>query len=266
MSLLKNILKEAQSEQQLDKFIGLLESGDWIFRKPLLYRGSQTTEIDTFNIRRGRERRGARDTSKIIENLVNCIHDVLIPNFPDRKQSVFTTSTESNAEKYGGYVYLVIPSKHAVISHIDHDPWWDFFRNAKKYGKRLKDISIDSEIDSTDSEIRKQYSDLAYAFQYALRGDCTELKYYNNTYGDPFENPVAFFKKLDRELDEFEVTAFTSNLKNLVMMLHQYYSNLEDGYPANKYDFYECVIQGDYLYVNYQWYLEHSDEINKYLK
>lgn len=248
MIRLSEILNE-QSKNTIDDLIYLLKTDDWIFRKPLIFRGS-STDIETFEVRGARESRTPRDTDEKTTNLVNCVHDVVLSEkTPHRTKATFGTATENDARNYGPNVYILIPHRNAKIAYTEHDPWWEYFRKAKKHVRGVDSFQISNEIDASKSKLHEQVEFLGYAMQMALRGDCSELDYYKSQYGSPFNHVKDLFQRVSDEFEDNEINNFLAYLRSLVFSISQYVNDLTLGYPPSRDSFYEASVEGDYIYL-----------------
>lgn len=259
---LKDLLIES-SKKGINEFLRLVKKDEWLFQEPILYRGRGEEPEFNFIKREKRKTREPKDTSEQMNNLINCLHSIFLPEYPHRNRSTFGTHSLTVALDYGNYYMAIIPHKSAKISWSEKDAWWSYFKDGHQNLRTVlkHDPSNCINFDSSEAvEYQQIVTDLIKVMTQASNGDCTGFKKYKEKYGEnPFVNP-AMFMKLDTRTDSEPQECFLA-AKKAVDYISKYLDDLTLGYPPDKDSFYEVVVEGPYLYVNMDFLAKHQYEI-----
>ena len=258
--LFKDLLTESK-DSKFRSLIKLLKKDEWILQKPFLYRGRGGEPEFAYEIREKRKEREPKDTAIKTNNIVSCLHNVFLPEFPHRERSVFSTYDRTVTRDYGVYDMLVVPHETAKISWSEADAWWSFFKEMEPMIDSLSSRNPTECLkwNKDESEHHRMVFDLIQALVNSSSAkNCSKLKKYKEEYGNPFVNSTAFMT-LRNKLENEPSTCFLNSQK-VVSNLEKYFRNLHLGYPNNKESFYETAIEGKYIYINLKTFLDHHKE------
>lgn len=259
-----NIILE-NSKRGINEFIDLVKKDEWVFKEPLIYRGRSGRPDFNFKARKKRERSGPKDTDESVNKLVNCLHSVFLPDFPHRSRSVFGTYNKGIALDYGNFPMLIIPHKSSKINWSEYDAYWKYFRHVKSNLNKVLRKSIRNCIEMEKSEHHTLIYDLINGMKKAARGNCGGFAEFKKMYAsNPFKK-ITMFQTFEtrNEVDEEKLECFLA-AKKAANYLSQYVGNLHLGYPPEDKKWYETIIEGPYLYVDYNHFvLEHGGLIEQ---
>lgn len=261
-----------ESNNSIEDLQKLLSGGDWIFKKPFLFRGSNT-EIESYSIRGAREDRTPKDTAQNVANFVSCYNDVFLSEFPNRSRSTFTTRMKKEAEWYGDNVFLVIPHKSAKVGHSSFDAYHEFFDHIEVHINSIRRSVPDilSKIDKNSPKKFRKFFDLVKVIKKGAVGECVEMKEYYQKYNERVVYSAKYLKELKSELVNSDLPTgknfenLYDSLISLSRVLNMYFDSLKLGYPDDE-DWYETVVEGKYIYLSYEFYEKNSEILNRELQ
>lgn len=261
---LKDILESANEEQRIKKLHDQLQTGKWIYQRPLLFRGLTVGQDSSLLIKQTTERKEPRDTAGYVDRIIHGFYTNCYPELPHRRESRFATTSLVSARHYGN-VYLIFPSYDANISTGQVDPY-DIFETMKSKLKLFVGRYHKLHNDYGQEWIDKNMSDELYNIMRAIANlvkggyDYTDMK--------DLPCPKALRDKIrsfNISLDEEAYQVLVNDLEiflplNLALSeAYQYFKGLEEGYPYNDGTGEEVMFEGEYLQVGINLYTKFAE-------
>ena len=263
---LTNILKESNRDLKFEKINSYLESGNFFFQKPYIFRGtnrkSEDVKLKDVTNRTGRK---PVDTMDQVDKMIHDFYEnCLSEKYPRRRGSSFATSNPTEAEYYGK-VYVVLPHKSSKISHSKFDPY-DIFEEISKHVMKQPSIwnAYSDEIfqwfnDNTNERLHNPVLDIAnYFYHKDLRSfDQLDIPCFNeltdtlNDFRDEYH---------DELLSSSGVHTLWYNTIHIASKIEKYFTNLRLGYPENKEFGTEVMIDGKYLQIKLDLFKQYIED------
>jgi len=119
-------LQNLLAENDKNKLLGLLTSGEYygVQRNQRLFRGGES--VDKFRKIKIQERPEPRNTSKLIDEIVEAVRKEYYPEAASRQKSIFVTGKADVARGYGEAAYVFVP-KSANCWWSANDAYTDYF-------------------------------------------------------------------------------------------------------------------------------------------
>jgi len=145
-------LQDLLFENKKSRLLGLLTSGEYhgVQRNQRLFRGGES--VDKFQKIEIQERPEPRNTSKLIDEIVEAIRKEYYPEVASRQKSIFVTGKADVARGYGEAAYVFVP-KSANCWWSANDAYTDYFVQIEELLPRI-DALAKREDTSTGSLIR----------------------------------------------------------------------------------------------------------------
>lgn len=133
---LQNLLLESEKNRLLDP----LTSGEYygVQRNQRLFRGGES--VEKFQKTEIQERPEPRNTSKLVDEIVEAIRKEHYPRVASRQKSIFVTGKADVARGYGDDVYVFIP-KSANCWWSANDAYTDYFVEVENLLPRIEKIA-----------------------------------------------------------------------------------------------------------------------------
>ncbi len=254
-------LSKPEKDEKVEDLKNQLNTGNWIVKEPLLYRGREWDGLMKVKDSERYEKREPRDTKLHYDYLIHHFTVNCYPNLPDRRKSRFALTHFGDTNIFGDETYVIFPHKDAKIAYSYMDPY-DFIVDMPKrkqgFIKGLKPFFKDGK---EKTSLYKKYEDQISKEVKNLMSDLYDV--YNGSemplsrYGCPEE----ILEMLNNELDKFngdepgEIRKVISGLSNLIWIFEsvvlEYFEIFNTGYPENKdMGAGEVLYQGKYLQVH----------------
>ncbi len=249
----KKLLEEKNQGKLFEKLHEELNSGKWIVRETKLYRGTDrpTKKMKVKDVR-SRSGREPKDTDNIVDELIHLFYDKCFSEYPNRRESVFASTSAGSAEFYGK-PHLAFPHKNAKISGRNADPHNVFEALSSKI-KRIKKIWLKNKerINKVIGEFPKKDADKIRDLFFLLSG--YDLSLIQNESITCPEKLVKYTDQLHKKYEDFSPQSlpfkkFLGLLDGVVYSINRYFENLELGYPKPDGFYGEIMIDGKYLQV-----------------
>lgn len=251
-------------------------SGNYIVKKPFLYRGRGWNGLIKVKDTERYEKRKTRDTANHIDYLIHHFTNNCYPDFPDRRQSRFALTHSGDADIFGDETYVIFPHKSSKIAHSPVDSY-DVIVEEPRLNNRFEkglEIFFVGKNNKKKTSLHKKYQSQISTEVRSLISDLFEVFNGSEVPLSQYGCPKEIIKKLEDEenklsRDKTSESKIAEGLYNLAEIFRhvilQYFDALNKGYPDSKeLGRGEVTYQGKYLQVHYElfeYFKENHDEL-----
>ncbi len=141
-------LQDLLLENEKSRLLDLLTSGKYygVQRNQRLFRGGESAE--KFKKIKIQERNEPRNTSKLVDEIVEAVRKEYYPQVASRQKSIFVTGKADVARGYGEAAYVFIP-KNANCWWSANDAYTDYFVEIEKLLPRIEKIAKNIDFDGS---------------------------------------------------------------------------------------------------------------------
>lgn len=278
--VLKGILNEILDERETQEMVAEISQLLKQYRNtnPILGRGESSSGIGVYSIRKIRKDRQPRDTTTLVDGVVEIYRQKEFPQRISRRRAKFAISFKDiedmemsrQALKDYGDPYVVFPERHAKINGYEFDTFSIFSSVRSKLDSASNLLTYPVDVD--DEFIRDFVSDYLHYYRFLKHLSESDydktVKYFGRNFGNIVDEARAFIENEpeavpmgfgDSEERKF-YSLFRKGVKafNKAMnYIHEYLSglttNIKSGYG-------EVLFTGDsYLAVHLDFFKEHFE-------
>ncbi len=269
-------LSSSEKKKKVKELNEKLGSGNYIVKKPFLYRGRGWDGLIKVKDTERYEKRKTRDTASHIDYLIHHFTNNCHSDFPDRRQSRFALTQSGDTDIFGDETYVIFPHKNSKTAHSPVDSYDVIVEEPRLYNrfeKGLETFFVDKNNKKKTSLHKKYQSQISTEVQ-SFISDLFEVYNGNEPSLSRYGCPKEIIKKLEEEENKFARDG-TSESKIARGLYHlaeifrhvilQYFNALNKGYPeSKKAGRGEVTFQGKYLQVHYElfeYFKENRDEL-----
>ena len=264
-------LSNPEKKKKVEELNEKLGSGNYIVKKPFLYRGREWDGLVKVKDTERYEKRTPRDTVSHIDYLIHHFTNNCYSDFPDRRQSRFALTHSGDADIFGSETYVIFPHKNSKTAHSPVDSYDVIVEEPRlnnRFEKGFETFFVDKNNKKKTSLYKKYQNKITLEIQ-SLITDLFEVYNRNEVSLSQYGCPKEIIKKLEEEENKFSrddtsESKIAEGLYNLAEIFRhvilQYFDALNKGYPeSKKAGRGEVTFQGKYLQVHYELF-EHFKE------
>jgi len=253
-------LSKPEKDEKAEELKKQLNTGNWIVKKPLLYRGRGWDGLMKVKDSERYEKREPRDTKRRYDYLIHHFTVNCYPNLPDRRKSRFALTHFGDTNIFGDETYVIFPHKDAKIAHSYMDPY-DFMVDLPKRKQGFGGLGPFFEEDKEKTSLYKKYEDQISKEVKNLLSDLYDIYKGSEVPLSHYGCPEKILEILNNESDKFnkgeheKLQKIVWGLDNLIWIFEsvvlEYFEIFNNGYPENKdMGAGEVLYQGKYMQVH----------------
>lgn len=249
-------LSNGQKDEIFSRLEEIIKSGQWIIKKPYLYRGRDWDGFLKVKDSEKYDKRTPKDTGELMDYIVHDFTVNCFSEYPDRQQSRFALTYPGDATVFGDSVYYIFPYKSSKISHSNIDPY-EFFNENGKFNNLEKLIDpFFSNGGRLKSFVKKENFSKEF---YNLLNILKKVRNRNfvsvsNSFGC-LDKVIEVLENQNVGIEDIEnnskLREMIRQLKLFFQIVEKYFKSLRKGYPKDKESGKgEVVYQGKYVQVH----------------